>query len=1064
MTVLNIAKKAEIIRSKERIIFLYPLLFLFLFTTAIGQTYYFDNYSTQEGLDQSKVYTVMQDNNDYIWLGTEAGASQFDGINFLNYTIANGLAKGGVRVIFQDSFGNIWLGHNGGGLTRYTDGKFEAVELSDTILLNDIWSIIQDKDGKLWLTTWGDGAYVFHNPEDKINNLKFEHYKGKSLSDIVYNSLLTSSSELYFLTDIGIKKYNRKENNFENYIPEGFSTYFQTIVMFEDSKKNLWFGTYNGGLIEYIYSKDTFKIYDDKDGLAANWVSTITEDREGNIWVGHMARDKSNGGISRINEKGIKVFNTGNGMHDNWIFCIKEDKEGNILIGTAENGLEIFKGEQFVSFTTENGLINDQIWAIFQDYDNNIWFGTNGGITVYNNVDTNKIFIHYNQSNNYISNQIRSFKKDNSNNIWILTSDQGVLKYDNKIKSFVSQPYVNSYVLRYEPAVLEIDKENQLWIGAYEGLFQFDLNAPRYIGRHSMEEGLAGKEISALFVDSKNALWVGSRGKGLTRIKNGEYKIYNYEENFTPTCITEDKESKIWIGTEIRGVLVLKDTVIKRYSINDGLLSNSINLINVDDFNNIYIGTNRGMNKIVQAENKIYTYTRKVGFTGIETKSNASYKDNDGNLWFGTINGAIKYSPELSRKCPVEPLTHIINMTVNGIEKDMVDGLKLRYNQNSIVFNYHSICLTNPEAVRYKIMLEGLESDWQDVADQATINYRSLPPKKYVFKVIAKNSAGTWNSEPIEYEFEILAPFYQRAWFIITVSLLIITGIIMFIKIRERNLIREKRILESKVKERTLALSEANEELALKNKDITDSIRYAKRIQFAILPPEIPFENTFILFKPKDIVSGDFYWVTQQANKEFFAAVDCTGHGVPGAFMSFIGYTSLNKIVIEHGILEPAAILNHLNEEVAIALRQKGEEAVADGMDLALISYTPQTRELEYAGAFNPLIIINDGELTEIKANRFAIGRSTEKEMKFTNHKLKIRKGDTIYLYSDGYSDQFGGEEGKKFKTQNLKSLLVSICSKSMEEQRVILEETYEKWRGNFEQIDDVLIVGRRFN
>lgn len=1061
MTVINIAKKTEIIRSFERIIFLYPLLFLYLISS--GQTYYFDNYGVIDGLAQSKVYTVIQDNNDYIWLGTLAGASQFDGINFINYTIENGLAEGGVRAIFQDSSGNIWLGHLGGGLTRFTDGEFEAVDLPDTLLKNDVTSITQDKDDRLWLTTWGDGAYVFYNPNDKISNLKFEHFKGKRLSDLIINCLATSEGYLYFVTDIGVKKYNKKENNFENYVPEGLSTFFLTTIMFEDSKKNLWFGTHNGGLIKYIYSRDTFKIYDDKDGLAANWVSTITEDRDGNIWVGHWAKDKGNGGISRVNEEGIKVFNTRNGMHDNWIYSIKEDKEGNILIGTVENGLEIFKGEQFVSFSTENGLINDQVWAIFQDSDNNLWFGTNGGITVYNNVDTNKIFIHYNETNNYISNQIRAFRQDNNNNIWILTADQGVLKYDNNIKSFVSQAAINSYVSRHDPTVLEIDKENQLWIGAFEGVFQFDLDETRYIGRHSQEQGLAGKEISALFVDSENSLWIGSSGKGLTRKKDNDYKIYNLE-GVTPTCIVEDKENKIWIGTERKGVLVVKDSLIKSYSVSDGLLSNSINLLNVDGYNNIYIGTNRGMNKIVQAENKIYTYTRKIGFTGIETKSNASYKDSEGNLWFGTINGAIKYSPVLARKCPIEPLTHIINMTVNGTEKDMIDGLELRHNQNSIVFNYHSICLTNPEAVRYKIMLDGLESDWQDVADQATINYRSLPPKKYVFKVIAKNSAGAWNSEPIEYGFEILAPFYQRAWFIITASLLILTGIIMFIKIRERNLIREKRILETKVKERTLALSEANEELALKNKDITDSIRYAKRIQLSILPPDIPFEETFILFLPKDIVSGDFYWSTSQANKEFFAAVDCTGHGVPGAFMSFIGYTSLNKIVIEQSIHEPAEILNHLNEEVAIALHQKGEETVADGMDLALITYDPQSRELQYAGAFNPLIIINNGEINEIKANRFAIGRSTDKEMKFTNHKIKIRKGDTIYLYSDGYSDQFGGDEGKKFKTQNLKNLLVSINSKNMEEQKMILENAYEEWRGNFEQIDDILVVGRRFS
>jgi ligand-binding sensor domain-containing protein/serine phosphatase RsbU (regulator of sigma subunit) len=1060
---INNIKKPKIIRSAERIIFLYALLIPGIRTCA--QTYYFDNYSVIEGLAQSKVYKIIQDNNDYIWMGTEAGVSKFDGINFINYTIENGLAEGGVRSIYTDSYGNIWLGHLGGGLTRFADNEFEIVDISDTLILADVTSITQDIDGKLWLTTWGDGAYVFNNPDDEISNLKFDHFKGKRLSDRIISSLLTSEGDLYFVTDVGIKKFNRKENNFEIYVPEGFSTFFITTIMYEDSKNNLWFGTYNGGLIKYIHSKDTFQIYDDKDGLAANWVSTISEDRAGNIWVGHWATDKDNGGISRINEEGVKVFNTKNGMHDNWIYSIKEDKEGNILIGTAEHGLEIFKGEQFVSFTTANGLINDQVWAIFQNNDNNIWFGTNGGITVFNNVDTNMIFIHYNQSNNYISNQIRSFKQDNDNNIWILTDDQGVLKYDNRLKSFVSQPGINSDI-RYYPSAMEIDKKNQLWIGTVEGIFQFDIKTNTRVDRHSHEDGLAGNDITALFVDSRNILWVGSggTGKGLTRMSNGEYKILDLADEITPTCITEDKDNKIWIGTETKGVMVIKDTVIKRYTITDGLLSNSINLIAVDDFNNVYVGTNRGLNKILQEENKIYTYTKKIGFTGIETKKNAVCKDNEGNLWFGTINGAIKYSPALEKKCTTEPLTHITKMTVNGAEKEMTKDLKLRYNQNSIAFNYHSICLTNPEAVRYKIMLAGLDSDWQEVADQTYINYRSLPPNKYIFKVIAKNAVGTWNSKPIEYEFQILAPFYQRAWFIITASIILITGIITFIKIRERNLIREKRILESKVKERTLALSEANEELELKNKDITDSIRYAKRIQFAILPPDIPFDNTFILFIPKDIVSGDFYWITSRADKEFFAAVDCTGHGVPGAFMSFIGYTSLNKIVIEHRIHEPAEILDRLNEEVATALHQKGEEAVADGMDLALITYTPATKELQYAGAFNPLILIRNEELQEIKANRFAIGRTTGQEMKFTNHKFKIKKGDTVYLYSDGYADQFGGDEGKKFKSANLKKLLMDIQNKSMEEQKTILENTYEEWRGNYEQIDDILIIGRKFS
>ncbi len=187
--------------------------------------------------------------------------------------------------------------------------------------------------------------------------------------------------------------------------------------------------------------------------------------------------------------------------------------------------------------------------------------------------------------------------------------------------------------------------------------------------------------------------------------------------------------------------------------------------------------------------------------------------------------------------------------------------------------------------------------------------------------------------------------------------------IIAFIKIRERNLIQEKKVLEVKVTERTLALLEANTQLSMKNKDILDSITYAKRIQLAILPTEILYRDTFILYKPKAIVSGDFYWMTITGGKEFLAAVDCTGHGVPGAFMSFIGYTSLNKIIIEQGIIKPSAILDRLNEEVATTLHQKGEAIVNDGMDLALVSYTPESGLLEYAGAFNPMILVQEGRI-----------------------------------------------------------------------------------------------------
>ena len=209
-------------------------------------------------------------------------------------------------------------------------------------------------------------------------------------------------------------------------------------------------------------------------------------------------------------------------------------------------------------------------------------------------------------------------------------------------------------------------------------------------------------------------------------------------------------------------------------------------------------------------------------------------------------------------------------------------------------------------------------------------------------------------------------------------------------------------------------------------------------------------------------MSGDFYWISFHDNKELFAAVDCTGHGVPGAFMSFIGYTSLNKIVKEYGITKPSEILNRLDQEVAQALHQQGDDSVNDGMDISLVCFDPATNTLEFAGAFNPLMLVRNGEAIEYKANRFAIGRSIFEKKEFTNNTIEVQKGDTIYLFSDGYADQFGGNESKKFKSKKLKDLLAYLYHTDMEEQRRILELTFDEWKGEYEQIDDILIIGRK--
>ncbi len=1049
---------------------LFIIIVLLCSIQSFGQSYYFDQYSVKEGLGDSKVYDIIQGENDYLWMGTLSGVSCFDGIKFKNFTSQDGLADNGVRAIYQDNDKNIWFGHTGGGVTRFDGKTFESLDITSITFSSDVTSIIQDKKDNLWITTAESGAVKISNPNAAVQEIRYEQYKGKRLSDRVYSSLIMSDEKLYFITDIGIKRYVENRNTFEHFQLKNLPKYFQITTMFEDNEENIWFGTYHGGLYKYIKDEKRFIIYDIRDGLSSNWISTIAEDSKGSVWVGTWG-----GGITRFTGDKMMVFDTENGLNGNKIWSIIEDVEGNVIIGTTDHGFSIFKGEAFVAYTKKEGLANEQVWDILKDRNGRYWFATNEGITIFSGHDPKNI-AYYNNNNQSISNQIRYLEQDIKGDIWIGTEDMGIYQYTINNGSFIYNNMINRYFPHNSSMVtgLALDDHNNLWIGTIDGLINYEIN--NHVGtRITQIDGLAGNEITCLYVDDQQVLWIGAKGKGLTRCarQGGSYvfTINRALKNNTPKCMVKDKQGRLWVGTEGQGLYVIKNNkVVLKYSTENGLLANLITLLEIDDQNNIYVGTNKGLNKIDQNSDKIFTYTEKNGFTGIETKDNASYHGDDGFLWFGTVHGVMRYDPLKDKVKNIDPLTHIRAMRVNLEEQEMTKGLQLGYKENSIIFDYYSICFTNPDAVRYQVMLEGADNNWQPATKQTMVKYAALPPGKYTFKVKASNSIGLWDREPEKYSFIIKPPFWQTWWFISIMVIVGLTGIFLFIKIREQQLVKEKRVLEEKVAERTAEVVQKSRELEEKNKNITDSIRYAKRIQFAILPPEVPFSNTFVLFKPKDIVSGDFYWLLKEGDKEFFAAVDCTGHGVPGAFMSIIGHNSLNKIVKEYNIHQPSKILDQLDKEVSYTFHQqdfegfKTKETVKDGMDMALICYDTKKHTLEYAGAFNPLYLVRAGELKEIKGDRFAIGQSEDMTNKqFTNHKFQVKNKDTIYIFSDGYADQFGGEMGKKFKSKPMKELLLNICKEDIPKQKMLLDNTIEKWRGDFEQVDDILFIGRRF-
>ncbi len=279
----------------------------------------------------------------------------------------------------------------------------------------------------------------------------------------------------------------------------------------------------------------------------------------------------------------------------------------------------------------------------------------------------------------------------------------------------------------------------------------------------------------------------------------------------------------------------------------------------------------------------------------------------------------------------------------------------------------------------------------------------------------------------------------------------------------QRDSLEEQRNMLSEV---NANLAQAYKEIEEQKRHIEDSIHYAKRIQNAILPPDEYVERLlseyFILYKPKDIVSGDFYWVSNKEDKVFIAAVDCTGHGVPGAFMSIVGHDQLDYSVNVIGARKPSDILNALNQGVTDTLRQKRTEiSVKDGMDIALCALDFKKKTLEFAGAYNPLFHVRNSELIQVPADKFPVGAFLGEDLsKFTNHEINLNKGDIIYIFSDGYADQFGGPKNKKFLTKRFREMLMDIHNQPMERQQEILDATIEGWRGSNNQIDDILVIG----
>ncbi len=393
----------------------------------------------------------------------------------------------------------------------------------------------------------------------------------------------------------------------------------------------------------------------------------------------------------------------------------------------------------------------------------------------------------------------------------------------------------------------------------------------------------------------------------------------------------------------------------------------------------------------------------------------------------------------------------------DGIYFSLSD-IKFYRGDNTVYFELSAPGYFKHNSTQYQYRLEGAMDDWSRWSNSSTITLMPAPGE-YTLQVRARDLLGNM-SDIKELNFTVKAPFTRTTAFFVIIFASVLILILLIARMRERQLKHEKLILEEKVRERT-------KEIQAQKEEITSSIEYASRIQMAMLPVEELYRNNFkehfIIFRPRDIVSGDFYWIGEDEKRIFFTVADCTGHGVPGAFMSTLGISTLNEIITNKSDLSAGVILNLMRQKIKTSLHQTGKEGeAADGMDIAFCVLHKDRKKLEFAGAYNPLVLFQGGELKEYKGDRMPIGIYYGEKETFTNHEIKVNKGDTLYIFSDGMCDQFGGPSGAKYKMANLKRLLAEINKKTLKEQKQIIEEEFEKWRGSFGQVDDVTIVGVR--
>lgn len=1076
----------------------------------------------ENSIRNNYIQDILEDKNGNLLIAVSSGLDIFDRdqnnfqhIDFSAYSPND---------LFEDSRGNLWIGTNQGLLSYDMESKKLEVfvnsegKSSFSLLNNTITELAEGKNGELWIAT-SNGLCKF-NPETK----KFTSYAhdpenpGSFKGNHVTTVYKDKKGNIWIGTrGNGISFYNDKEDSFINFThdPNNKNSLAHNDVLSfeEDEEGNLWIGTENGGISILDVRNNQFHTYtteiNDNYSLSNPSIYCIYKDRIGNMWVGTYS-----GGINFLPKYGDK-FNhykqlpySDNCLSSSNVLSIGGDSEGNLWIGTDGGGLNFFdrKKKTFTHYrhkeNDRNSIRSDYIFSIVELDRDNIAIGFHrAGFDIFNK--RTGIFEHHEHDpgnpDGLSEPSVLVVYKDRSGILWLGTPGGGLNSYNVETKRFEhykndpSDP--NSISSNIIPSIFE-DSESNLWIGTQMGLNLFNRKEKkftRYLNDPKNKSSLSHNGIYAIYEDSKRNLWIGTAGGGLNLFNKKTRRFESFTEkeglaNNTVFGILEDRDGNLWLSTN-KGIsrYDIKTGKFTNYDVTDGVQGNQFrfNASFKTKDGEMYFGGTNGFNAFYPEEIVENPNIPEIVFTEFEI-FNLPVKPNTGG----------------------SPLPRDI-----GESKEIT----LHYDQSVFTFKYSALNYTLPEKNRFAYKMEGFDPDWNYVGSQRKATYTNLNPGEYVFRIKASNNDGVWNEKGASIKVIITPPFWKTWWFESLTVLFIVGGFIAFYKVRVSVIKKQKTELEKQVKERTSEISaqkeiveeqaeflkdanhnlkEQKEELSIQSEklqfavtelnqqkeeindqrsqienlytELKDSIRAAQNIQEAILPSSSFIKkhlpDHFILYMPKDVVSGDFYWFDVIDEKIILAAADCTGHGVSGAMTSINAYHFLNQAIYSSKELIPSEILNTLNDDFKKEGQEDGKDEQNDGMDISICILDKVKRKLQYSGAKSPLYIVRDKELIQVKPNRFSIGINVPGATnQFTNNIIDLQQGDVFYVFSDGYADQLNNS-GNKFMYNRFRELLLEISEKEMPDQMKRLETSFKQWQGNEEQLDDVLVMGFKFS